>query len=79
MNAFSRRHFMRIAGTGLVASWFADVVDPRLLFADTSSASPQLRNTARSCIFIFLSGAPSPLGPEGRRVDAVRFRTHELR
>ncbi|HVG23992.1 MAG TPA: DUF1501 domain-containing protein, partial [Thermoanaerobaculia bacterium] len=59
MNAFSRRNFMRIAGTGLVASWFADVVDPRLLFADTSSASPQLRNSAKSCIFIFLAGAPS--------------------
>jgi hypothetical protein len=59
MNAFSRRNFMRIAGTGLVASWFADVVDPRLLFGQTSSASPQLRNSAKSCIFIFLSGAPS--------------------
>ena len=59
MNAFSRRNFMRIAGTGLVASWFADVVDPRLLFGQTSSALPQLRNTAKSCIFIFLSGAPS--------------------
>ena len=59
MNAFSRRNFMRIAGTGLVASWFADVVDPNLLFGDTSSASPQLRNSAKSCIFIFLSGAPS--------------------
>jgi Protein of unknown function (DUF1501) len=59
MNAFSRRNFMRIAGTGLVASWFADVVDPRLLFGDTSSASPQLRNSAKSCIFIFLAGAPS--------------------
>lgn len=59
MNAFSRRNFMRIAGTGLVASWFADVVDPRLLFGQTTTASPQLRNSARSCIFIFLSGAPS--------------------
>jgi hypothetical protein len=59
MNAFSRRNFMRIAGTGLVASWFADVLDPRLLLADTSSAQPQLRNSAKSCIFIFLSGAPS--------------------
>lgn len=59
MNAFSRRNFMRIAGTGLVASWFADVADPRLLFGQTSSAAPPLRNSARSCIFIFLSGAPS--------------------
>lgn len=59
MNAFSRRHFMRIAGTGLVASWFGDVIDPRLLLAQTATASPALRNTAKSCIFIFLAGAPS--------------------
>lgn len=59
MSAFSRRYFMRIAGTGLVASWFADVIAPELLFAQTSSATPTLRNTAKSCIFIFLSGAPS--------------------
>lgn len=59
MSAFSRRNFMRIAGTGLVASWFADVIDPRLLLAQTATASPTLRNTAKSCIFIFLAGAPS--------------------
>jgi hypothetical protein len=59
MNAFSRRYFMRVAGTGLVASWFADVLDPRLLLAQTSTTSPTLRNTAKSCIFIFLAGAPS--------------------
>lgn len=59
MNAFSRRNFMRIAGTGLVASWFADVIDPRLLLAQTHSLKPELRKTAKSCIFIFLSGAPS--------------------
>ena len=28
--SFSRRHFFRIAGTGLVASYFADVFEPRL-------------------------------------------------
>jgi hypothetical protein len=61
MNAFSRRHFMRIAGTGLVASWFGDVLDPRLLLAETASASPTLRNTAKRCIFIFLAGAPSQI------------------
>lgn len=57
--SFSRRHFMRIAGTGLVASWFGDVFDPRLLLAQTTTAAPTLRNSAKSCIFIFLSGAPS--------------------
>ncbi|HEX2121992.1 MAG TPA: DUF1501 domain-containing protein [Thermoanaerobaculia bacterium] len=56
---FSRRRFLRVAGTGLVASYFADVVDPRLLLADATTASVPLRNSARSCIFIFLSGAPS--------------------
>jgi hypothetical protein len=59
MNAFSRRHFVRIAGTGLVASWFADVLDPRSLLAQTSGVNPVLKNSAKSCIFIFLAGAPS--------------------
>lgn len=59
MNDFSRRRFFRIAGTSLVASYFADVVDPRLLLASTTSAAPTLRKTAKSCIFIFLAGAPS--------------------
>ena len=59
MSAFSRRQFMQIAGAGLVASWFADVLDPRLLLADATTGAPALRNTAKSCIFIFLAGAPS--------------------
>lgn len=59
MNDFTRRHFFRIAGTSLVGSYFADVLDPRLLLASTTTAAPTLRNTAKSCIFIFLSGAPS--------------------
>ncbi|HET7436288.1 MAG TPA: DUF1501 domain-containing protein [Thermoanaerobaculia bacterium] len=56
---FSRRNFLRVAGTGLVASYFADVLDPRLLLGATTSANVTLRNSAKSCIFIFLSGAPS--------------------
>jgi hypothetical protein len=59
MNDFSRRQFFRIAGTGIVGSYFADVLDPRLLLAQTTSANVALKNTAKSCIFIFLSGAPS--------------------
>lgn len=55
---FSRRRFMQIAGTGLVASYFADVFSPRLLQAATTS-SVSLKNTAKNCIFIFLPGAPS--------------------
>lgn len=55
---FSRRRFLQIAGTGLVASYFADVVSPSLLQAAVS-VKPTLHNTAKSCILIFLSGAPS--------------------
>ncbi len=55
---FSRRRFLRVAGTGIVASWFADVLDPRILHAATG-ASPALHRTARNCILVFLSGAPS--------------------
>jgi len=56
---FSRRNFLRIAGTGLVATYFADVLSPRLLKAATTSTGTPLLNTAKNCIFIFLSGAPS--------------------
>jgi hypothetical protein len=56
---FSRRNFLRVAGTGLVASYFADVFDPRLLMAQTSNVAVNLRSTAKSCIFIYLQGAPS--------------------
>src|SRR6266849_305465 len=56
---FSRRRFMKIAGTGLVASYFADVVSPRLLYGATAAPSVALRNTAKNCIFILLAGAPS--------------------
>lgn len=56
---FSRRHFLRIGTTGIVASWFGDVFDARRLLASTTTAQPVLRNTAKSCIFIFLAGAPS--------------------
>ena len=55
---FSRRGFLRIAGTGMVASYFADVFAPALLHGATGS-SPTLKRTARNCIFVFLSGGPS--------------------
>jgi uncharacterized protein DUF1501 len=57
--SFSRRNFFRIAGTSLVASYFADVLDPRLLLASTTTSNATLHNSAKSCIFIFLPGAPS--------------------
>jgi hypothetical protein len=55
---FTRRHFMKLAGTSVVASFFADVASARLL-ADTTSVNPTLHNTAKNCIFIFLAGALS--------------------
>src|SRR5215212_4202825 len=55
---FSRRRFLQIAGTGLVASYFSDVLNPSLLQA-ASGVNPTLRGTAKGCILIFLSGAPS--------------------
>ena len=50
---FSRRSFMQIAGTGLVASWFADVLDPKLLFSRTIASNVSLRSTAKKsrCVF----------------------------
>jgi hypothetical protein len=56
---FSRRRFLQVAGTGIVASYFADVISPRLLQARTVAPNVALRNTAKNCIFIFLPGAPS--------------------
>src|SRR3954469_4917515 len=56
---FSRRRFMQVAGTGIVASYFADVVNPRLLYGATAAPNVALKNTAKNCIFIFLPGAPS--------------------
>ncbi len=56
---FSRRRFLQIAGTGIVASYFADVLSPRLLQARTVAPNVALKNSAKNCIFIFLPGAPS--------------------
>ncbi|MEA2325480.1 MAG: hypothetical protein QOE68_439, partial [Thermoanaerobaculia bacterium] len=57
-DGFSRRRFLQVAGTGLVASYFADVFSPRLLQAATTQGV-SLQNKAKNCIFIFLPGAPS--------------------
>ena len=58
-DGFSRRRFLQVAGTGLIASYFADVLSPSLLEARTIAPNVALRGTAKNCIFIFLSGAPS--------------------
>jgi hypothetical protein len=55
---FTRRRFLQVAGTGLVASYYADVASAKLLQSATS-VSPTLHKTAKNCILIFLSGAPS--------------------
>jgi hypothetical protein len=56
--SFSRRGFLRVAGTGLLATWLRDVASPALLHgAVTNGVS--LKGTAKSCILIFLSGGPS--------------------
>jgi len=54
----TRRHFVRITGTSLVMSFFADILSPSLLQASTSVA-PSLHNTAKNCILVFLLGGPS--------------------
>ena len=55
---FTRRGFLQVAGTGLVASYFADVASAKLLESATA-VNPTLHKTAKNCILIFLSGAPS--------------------
>jgi hypothetical protein len=55
---FSRRQFLKVAGTGIVASYFVPVVSARLLQSATV-VNPSLHNTAKNCILIFLAGAPS--------------------
>lgn len=57
---FSRRRFLQIGGTGLVASFFSDVFNPYLLYGATRGmAAPMLHSTAKNCILVFLAGAPS--------------------
>jgi hypothetical protein len=56
---FTRRRFFQVAGTGLVASWFADVLSPRFLQARTVAPNVALARTAKNAIFIFLQGAAS--------------------
>jgi len=57
-DGFTRRRFFQVAGTALAGSYFADVASAKLLESATA-VSPTLHNTAKNCILIFLSGAPS--------------------
>ncbi len=67
---FSRRRFLQVAGTGIVASYFADVINPRLLYGATTAPNVALKNTAKNCIFIFLPGAPSNIDTWDLKVGA---------
>src|SRR5947199_171507 len=67
---FSRRRFLQVAGTGIVASYFVDVVNPRLLYGATTAPNVALKNTAKNCIFIFLPGAPSNIDTWDLKVGA---------
>lgn len=53
---FSRRGFLELGATGLVASWF---LPSHKVWADTTSANVVTKNTAKNAIFVFLPGAPS--------------------
>ena len=55
---FSRRRFLKISGTSLVASFFADVYSPSFLHGATT-VNPSLQKTAKNCILIVLSGGAS--------------------
>ncbi|MBK9062639.1 MAG: DUF1501 domain-containing protein [Acidobacteria bacterium] len=52
----SRRGFLRLGGSGLVASWF--LKSPAAAWA-ARSAAVTTKNTAKNVIFVFLRGAPS--------------------
>src|SRR5512147_2065579 len=52
----SRRGFLQIGATGLVASWF--LKSPAAASA-AEAVAVTTRNTARNVIFVFLPGAPS--------------------
>jgi hypothetical protein len=54
----SRRAFLEIGATGLVASWF--LKSPATAWAETSSGVTP-KSTARNAILVFLPGAPSQI------------------
>src|SRR5437867_3070322 len=53
---FSRRRFFKVAGTALTGYYFSKVSRPLEVMA---AGKVSTKNTARSCIFIFLNGAAS--------------------
>ena len=78
---FSRRRFLRVAGTSLVASYFADVVDPRLLLAGGVEGEAQVERWHHALVQA-ISRMPSPGSPMQELAvfslrAAVRF--HQIR
>src|SRR5260370_6031864 len=57
-NGFSRRQFLKVTGTGFVSSYCLRVLNARLM-QSASAVNQSLHRTAKNCILIFLSGAPS--------------------
>ncbi|HNJ42468.1 MAG TPA: hypothetical protein PKZ53_18405, partial [Acidobacteriota bacterium] len=55
---FSRREFFKLAGLGVTGFFLSQVTTPLEVVAQSS---PTLINTAKNCIFIHLTGAPSHL------------------
>src|SRR5438067_7535125 len=56
---FSRRRFLQVGATGIVASYCRGVLSPRVLYGATKAPNVSMRSTAQNAIFIFLAGAPS--------------------
>src|SRR5438874_1517281 len=54
----SRRAFVELSAGGLVVSWF---VKPQAAAWAATSAAVAPRATAKNCIFVFLTGAPSQI------------------
>lgn len=54
----SRRAFVELGASGLVLSWF---LKPTQAFATSTAAGVATKGTAKNCIFVFLTGAPSQI------------------
>src|SRR5439155_9788839 len=67
---FSRRRFLQVGATGIVASYFLDVLNPRVLYGKTFAPNAALHNTATNAIFIFLAGQPSNIDTSDLQISA---------
>ena len=69
---FSRRRFLQVGATGIVASYFLDVFNPRVLYGKTIAPNVALRNTATNAIAATIPVGQSPVGvaasPDGLHI-----------